>query len=168
MGTIDPLTTAPLNKSAGDKSAGDTSEVSQDSFLVLVVDDSIDNLTALSLNLQLKGYRVATASNGEEALKIAPLIRPNLIVMDLAMPGIDGLESTRRIREDAALRDVPVIALTAFSTGGFQRAAYDTGFDGYLTKPVDFDRLHDLIRRLIALAQSNSQRSPSSGTSNKS
>lgn len=163
MGTIDPLTTTPLDKSAGDKS-----EVSQDSFLVLVVDDSIDNLTVISLNLQLNGYRVATASNGEEALKIAPLIRPNLIIMDLAMPGIDGLESTRRIREDATLRDVPVIALTAFSTGGFQRAAYDIGFDGYLTKPVDFDRLHDLIRRLIALAQSNSQPSPSPGISNKS
>lgn len=163
MGTKEPLSTTPLGKT----SEG-ASDVSQHSFLVLVVDDSIDNLTLLSLNLQLNGYRVATASNGEEALKIAPLIRPNLIIMDLAMPGIDGLESTRRIREDAGLRDVPVIALTAFSTGGFQRAAYDTGFDGYLTKPVDFDRLHDLIRRLIALAQSNSQPSPSAGTSDKS
>jgi CheY-like chemotaxis protein len=110
---------------------------------------------------------VATASNGEEALKIAPLIRPDLIIMDLAMPGIDGLESTRRIREDDTLRDVPVIALTAFSTGGFQRAAYDTGFDGYLTKPVDFERLYDLIRRLIALAQSNSQQSASKVIPNK-
>ena len=163
MGTKEPLGTTPL-----DKSTGNADEIPQQSFLVLVVDDSIDNLTVLSLNLQLNGYRVATASNGEEALKIAPLIRPDLIIMDLAMPGIDGLESTRRIREDDTLRDVPVIALTAFSTGGFQRAAYDTGFDGYLTKPVDFERLHDLIRRLIALAQSNSQHSASKVTPNKS
>ena len=163
MGTKEPLGTTPL-----DRSTDNADEVPQQSFLVLVVDDSIDNLTVLSLNLQLNGYRVATASNGEEALKIAPLIRPNLIIMDLAMPGIDGLESTRRIREDDTLRDVPVIALTAFSTGGFQRAAYDTGFDGYLTKPVDFERLHDLIRRLIALAQSNSQHSASKVTPNKS
>ena len=163
MGTKEPLGTTPL-----DKSTGNANEVSPQSFLILVVDDSIDNLTVLSLNLQLNGYRVATASNGEEALKIAPLIRPDLIIMDLAMPGIDGLESTRRIREDDTLRDVPVIALTAFSTGGFQRAAYDTGFDGYLTKPVDFERLYDLIRRLIALAQSNSQHSASEGTPNKS
>ena len=163
MGTREPLGTTPL-----DKSTSNANEVPQESFLVLVVDDSIDKLTVLSLNLQLNGYRVATASNGEEALKIAPLIHPDLIIMDLAMPGIDGLESTRRIREDNTLRDVPVVALTAFSTGGFQRAAYDTGFDGYLTKPVDFDRLHDLIRRLIALAQSNSKPSPSTGTSNES
>ena len=162
MGTNEPLGTTPL-----DKSTGNADEVSPQSFLVLVVDDSIDNLTVLSLNLQLNGYRVATASNGEEALKIAPLIRPDLIIMDLAMPGIDGLESTRRIREDDTLRDVPVIALTAFSTGGFQRAAYDTGFDGYLTKPVDFERLYDLIRRLIALAQSNSQQSASKVIPNK-
>ena len=162
MGTKEPLGTTPL-----DKSTGNADEVSPQSFLVLVVDDSIDNLTVLSLNLQLNGYRVATASNGEEALKIAPLIRPDLIIMDLAMPGIDGLESTRRIREDDTLRDVPVIALTAFSTGGFQRAAYDTGFDGYLTKPVDFERLYDLIRRLIALAQINSQQSASKVIPNK-
>lgn len=163
METREPLSTTPL-----DKTDDNTGQISEDSFLVLVVDDAIDNLTLTSLNLQHNGYRVATASNGEEALKIAPLIRPDLILMDLAMPGIDGLESTRRIREDAALRDVPVIALTAFSTGGFQRAAYDMGFDGYLTKPVDFDRLHELIRKLIALAQSNSQPSPSPRTSNKS
>jgi two-component system, cell cycle response regulator DivK len=149
MGTKEPLSTTPLGSSPAN-----TEEESGSSFLVMVVDDSIDNLTAISLGLQQNGYRVVTASNGEEALKIAPQVLPDVILMDLAMPGIDGLESTRRIREDAELRDVPVIALTAFSTGGFRRAAYDTGFDGYLTKPVEFDRLHDLIRRLLALARS--------------
>jgi CheY-like chemotaxis protein len=118
------------------------------------VDDSIDNLTMISLNLQQNGYRVATATNGEEAIKVASLIRPDLIIMDLAMPGVDGLESTRRIRQDEDLKGIPVIALTAFSTEGFRRAAHETGFDGYLTKPVDFARLHDLIGRLIGLARS--------------
>jgi CheY-like chemotaxis protein len=122
--------------------------------LVLVVDDSIDNLTMISLYLQQNGYRVATATNGEEAVKVAAMVNPDLILMDLAMPGVDGLESTRQIRETEKLKDIPVIALTAFSTDGFRRAAHQTGFDGYLTKPVDFTRLHDLIRRLIGLAKS--------------
>jgi CheY-like chemotaxis protein len=127
----------------------------QSSSLVLVVDDSIDNLTAISLFLQQKGYRVATATNGEEAIQVAALVNPEIILMDLAMPGVDGLESTRQIRQNESLKDIPVIALTAFSTEGFRRAAHDTGFDGYLTKPVDFARLHDLIGRLIGLARSS-------------
>lgn len=123
--------------------------------LVLVVDDSVDNLTMISLDLQQNGYRVATATNGEEAVKIAAMINPDLILMDLAMPGVDGLESTHQIRQSEDLKDIPVIALTAFSTDGFRRAAHQTGFDGYLTKPVDFTRLHDLMRRLIGLARSS-------------
>ena len=65
------------------------------------------------------------------------------------MPGVDGLEAARRIREDENLRHTPVVALTAYDTGGFQRAAADAGFDAYLTKPINFDRLHELIRRLL-------------------
>jgi len=124
-------------------------------YLVLVVDDSIDNLTMISLDLQQNGYRVATATNGEEGLKVAAMINPDLILMDLAMPGLDGLESTRQIRLSEDLKDIPVIALTAFSTDGFRRAAHQTGFDGYLTKPIDFTRLHDLMRRLIGLSRSS-------------
>ena len=126
----------------------------QTHYLVLVVDDSADNLTMISLDLQQYGYRVATATNGAEAIKVAAIVNPDLIIMDLAMPEVDGLESTRQIRQNADLKDIPVVALTAFSTEGFRRAAHETGFDGYLTKPVDFDRLHDLIGRLIGLAKS--------------
>lgn len=128
-------------------------------YLILVVDDSIDNLTMISLDLQQSGYRVATATNGAEAVKVASLTNPDLIIMDLAMPEVDGLESTRQIRQDADLKHIPVIALTAFSTDGFRRAAHETGFDGYLTKPIDFSRLHDLIGRLIGLAKSAQARS---------
>ncbi|MDQ3665270.1 MAG: response regulator [Acidobacteriota bacterium] len=123
--------------------------------LVLVVDDSIDNLTMISLDLQQTGYRVVTATNGEEAVKVAAMSNPDLILMDLSMPGVDGLESTRQIRQSEDLKDIPVIALTAFNTDGFRRAAHQTGFDGYLTKPVDFTRLHDLMRRLIGLYRSS-------------
>lgn len=146
-----------LNPTQDDAGSEDESQ-----YLVLVVDDSIDNLTMISLDLQQDGYRVATATNGEEAVKVASMINPDLILMDLAMPGVDGLESTRQIRQIPDLKDIPVIALTAFSTDGFRRAAHQTGFDGYLTKPVDFTRLHDLIKRLIGLYRSSRRRAESS------
>ena len=65
--------------------------------------------------------------------------------MDIAMPDVDGLAATRRIRKHAELRHMPVIALTAFETQGFRQAAYEAGFDGYLTKPIDFEKLNNLI-----------------------
>ena len=116
---------------------------------VLVVDDSHDNLVLVSLALQDKGYRVVTASNGEEAVASAKLAGPDLILMDIAMPQLDGLEATRRIREQEGNERIPVIALTAFDTDGFRKAAHDAGFSGYLTKPIDFDRLFNLIRMLL-------------------
>lgn len=157
--TTTPLDPSKIKMNPAPDDAGAEDEIED---LVLVVDDSIDNLTMISLDLQQNGYRVATATNGEEAVKVAAMIKPDLILMDLAMPGVDGLESTRQIRGSEDLKDIPVIALTAFSTDGFRRAAHQTGFDGYLTKPVDFSRLHDLIRRLIGLSKSSRARLKSS------
>lgn len=119
-------------------------------FLILVVDDSADNVAMLSLDLQHQGYRVVTATNGEEAIQVAVRTLPNLIMMDISMPELDGLGATRRIRETEALRNVPVLAVTAHGTEGFQRAAYDVGVSGYLTKPIDFGRMHKLVARLLA------------------
>lgn len=119
-------------------------------YLILVVDDSADNVAVISLDLQSQGYRVVTASNGEDAIAVATQTMPNLILMDINLPALDGLGATRRIREYDALREVPVIAITAFGTEGFQRAAYDAGVSGYLTKPLDFDRMHQLIARLLS------------------
>ena len=127
----------------------ETEELSRHDYLILVVDDVVDNQIVISLSLQQQGYRVVTASDGEEAVRVAALSNPDLILMDIGMPQLDGLEATRRIREREPLRNVPVIAVTAFSTGGFQRAAYDAGFEGYIVKPIDFPRLHELIRRLL-------------------
>ena len=119
-------------------------------FLILIVDDSADNVAILSLDLQQQGYRVVTASNGEDAITVATQMLPNLILMDINLPTLDGLGATRRIRENDSLRDVPVIAITAFGTEGFQRAAYDAGVSGYLTKPLDLDRMHQLIAWLLS------------------
>ena len=119
-------------------------------FLILVVEDSPDNLAVISLALQQQGYRVVTANNGEDAVTVATNTLPNLILMDINLPTLDGLAATRRIRESEGLSEVPVVAITAFSTEGFQRAAYDAGISGYLTKPIDLDRMHQLIARLLS------------------
>ena len=133
----------------------DTQEFTPQDFLVLVVDDTVDNLVIISLHLQQSGHRVVTATDGEEAIKVAALTHPDLILMDISMPGLDGLGATRKIREHPTLRPVPIIAVTAFTTEGFQRAAYDAGMEGYLTKPIDFDRLNDLVRSLLPVRKTD-------------
>jgi len=112
---------------------------------ILVVDDVTDNLILISLALQNQGYKVLTAKSGEEAIKTALIARPDLVLMDIAMPDVDGLAATRRIRKHPELRHLPVIALTAFETLGFRQAALEAGFDGYLTKPIDFEKMNNLI-----------------------
>ncbi len=124
--------------------------------IVLVVDDMSDNLILISLSLQDMGYRVVTASNGADALSVAKLARPDLILMDIAMPHQDGLAATRRIREESELQEVPVVALTAFDTDGFRQAAFDAGFNGYLTKPIDFERLKKLMHMLLSGGKTSS------------
>jgi CheY-like chemotaxis protein len=153
----DPLATSALpsvdqaNKKEGSENLRATSPPDTSSkFLILVVDDSADNVAMLSLALQQQGYRVVTATNGEEAISVASCTMPNLILMDISMPQLDGLGATRRIREKEELRNVPVVAVTAHGTEGFQRAAYDVGVSGYLTKPIDFARMNQLIARLLA------------------
>ena len=119
--------------------------------LILVAEDSPDSAVPISLHLQQAGFQVVMANDGEEAVKVATLSRPDLILMDLSMPVLDGLAATRRIREETPSPYIPIIAISAFSTSGFLQAAHDAGFDGYLTKPIDFDRLDDLIKTLLSL-----------------
>jgi CheY-like chemotaxis protein len=149
MNDKDPLATAGLPTSIP-KKVTDAGQPVEPKFLILVVDDSADNLAVISLYLQHQGYRVVTANNGEDAVTVATQMLPNVILMDINLPTLDGLGATRRIRETEALREVPVIAITAFGTEGFQRAAYDVGVSGYLTKPIDLDRMHQLIARLLS------------------
>jgi CheY-like chemotaxis protein len=151
----DPLATSGLPALNRDKVSSEDQPI-EPKFLILVVDDSADNVAMISLFLQQQGYRVVTAGNGEDAITIAAQMMPNLILMDINLPTLDGLGATRRIRENDALREIPVIAITAFGTEGFQRAAYDVGISGYLTKPLDLDRMHQLIARLLSPTGSGS------------
>lgn len=157
MSNKDPLATSGLPTFKRNE-VPQEGQPTEQKFLILVVDDSADNLAVISLALQHQGYRVVTANNGEDAVTVAGQTLPNLILMDINLPTLDGLGATRRIRDTEALRDVPVVAITAFGTEGFQRAAYDVGVSGYLTKPLDFDRMLQLIARLLSPGGSGSLR----------
>jgi CheY-like chemotaxis protein len=160
MPTKDPLATSGLPNLNRDgvprRDARKEGQPIGSQFLILVVDDAVDNLAMISLALQQQGYQVVTAVNGEDAVSVAIQTLPNLILMDINLPGLDGLGATRRIRETDGLREVPIVAVTALGTEGFQRAAYDAGVSGYLTKPIDLDRMNQLIARLISPGSSGS------------
>lgn len=155
MAQKDPFATTslpsiePVEPDAAKSGSLNVSSVDPAKSLILVVDDSADNVAMLSLDLQQQGYRVVTATDGEDAISVAFYSLPSLILMDISMPNLDGLGATRKIRENPALQNVPVIAVTAFGTEGFQRAAYDAGVSGYLTKPIDFARMHQLVASLL-------------------
>jgi two-component system cell cycle response regulator DivK len=118
--------------------------------VVLVVDDTNDNLVLISLAVQEMNCRVVTAVNGRDALAVALLAGPQLILMDIAMPVLDGIGATRLIRRQETLKDVPVVILSAFDTESFRQQAIDAGVNGYFTKPIDFDRLRQFIEKLLS------------------
>lgn len=104
---------------------------------ILVVDDNIDNLTLTQILLEGEGFEVRLAEDAETALQALQNYRPRLILMDIQLPGMDGLELTRRLRQDAALRDVIIVALSAYAMKGDEDSARAAGCDGYITKPID-------------------------------
>jgi CheY-like chemotaxis protein len=117
--------------------------------VVMVVEDFEDNRFMLRRLLEMSGYRVLEAINGEEAVELAHRERPQLILMDLSLPQLDGLAATRRIRQYAELRDVPIVAVSAHDTADFHADALAAGCNDYVTKPIDFDQLEALLARLL-------------------
>lgn len=116
---------------------------------IMVVEDFEDNRFMMRRLLEMSGYQVLEAVNGEEAVEIAKRERPSLILMDLSLPLLDGLAATRRIRQDAALRDVPIVAVSAHDTADFHADALAAGCNDYVTKPIDFDQLEALLGKLL-------------------
>ena len=117
--------------------------------VVLVVEDFEDNRFMLRRLLEMSGYRVVEAVNGEQAVETAARVRPDLILMDLSLPKLDGLAATRRIREQEGLASVPIVAVFAHDTTDFHSDALAAGCDEYVTKPIDFDQLDALLKRLL-------------------
>jgi CheY-like chemotaxis protein len=108
---------------------------------ILIVEDNEANLDMLSRRLGRKGYDVVVATDGEQGVSMARREDPDLILMDLSLPVMDGLEATRRLKADDATRGIPVIALTAHAMRGDREVALDAGCDDYDTKPVDIAQL---------------------------
>lgn len=116
---------------------------------ILVVEDNELNADMLSQRLKRKGYEIIFAVDGEEAIKIAKQSLPNLIIMDMGLPILDGWEATRQLKADPKTKHIPVIALTAHSNDDDRDQALSVGCDEYATKPVDFTQLIEKIERLL-------------------
>ena len=117
---------------------------------VLLVDDNPGNLEMFATYLRIRGCEVRAAGCGEEAIALARAPRPDVILMDVQMPGMDGLETTRRLRSDPALRAVPIIALTALAMPGDREQCLEAGMDDYLTKPLGLKELHATVAQWVA------------------
>src|ERR1041385_4121177 len=115
---------------------------------VLVVEDFEDNRFMMRRLLEMSGYRVVEAVNGQQAVETARRERPAIILMDLSLPMLDGLAATRRIREQDELSKVPIVAVSAHDSADFHAEALAAGCDEYVTKPIDFDQLVQLLNRL--------------------
>jgi two-component system cell cycle response regulator DivK len=117
---------------------------------ILYVEDNDDNVYMLRGRLTRAGFTVVVAVDGEQGVATAASEAPDLIVMDLSLPGLDGWEATRRLKAGPATRAIPVIALSAHAMEGERSKALAAGCDDYDTKPVDFPRLLEKIRALLA------------------
>ena len=118
---------------------------------VLYVEDNDDNVYMLKMRLELlDDFEVVTAENGEKGCAMALSEHPDIILMDLEMPGVDGWEATRRLKADPQTRDIPIIALSAHALAGSREKALAAGCDEFDTKPVEFERLVATVRRLLA------------------
>jgi CheY-like chemotaxis protein len=122
---------------------------------VLLVEDTEDNRFMMRRLLEMSGYRVAEATNGAEAVRTAEYERPEIILMDLSLPIIDGLAATRRIRQLPELESIPIIAVSAHDTADFHAEALAAGCDAYVTKPIDYSELEDLIILLLAKSKTD-------------
>ncbi len=116
---------------------------------ILLVEDNELNSDMLSRRLIRRGYEVVVAADGMQAVAGAAHERPDLILMDMSLPTIDGWEATRRIKADSRLRAIPVIALTAHAMSGDRERALEAGCDEFDTKPIEFDRLLSKMERLL-------------------
>lgn len=118
-------------------------------FKVLLVEDTEDNRFMMRRLLEMSSYVVVEAVNGEEAVKLAASEQPDVILMDLSLPVVDGLGATRQIRKLEQLHGVPIIAVSAHDTADFHSEALAAGCDAYITKPIDFSELEELIAILL-------------------
>jgi two-component system cell cycle response regulator DivK len=129
--------------------SNDTAPAAERAPLILVVDDFADNREMYTQFLEFSGFRVAEAQNGHEALEKAFALNPDLIVMDLSLPGLDGWEATRQLKANDHTRRIPVIALTGHALAGHSKGAMEAGCDAFITKPCLPERLMEEIKSML-------------------
>jgi CheY-like chemotaxis protein len=118
---------------------------------ILYIEDNDDNVYMLKMRLELLGdFEVLAAENGEKGCEMAATEQPDLILMDLEMPVVDGWEATRRLKGSPTTRDIPIIALSAHALAGEREKALAAGCNDFDTKPIEFDRLVVTLRRVLA------------------
>lgn len=117
---------------------------------ILIVDDNLVNLKLARVLLTAEGFEVRTATAGEEALAVLEEFRPRMILLDIQLPGMDGLELMRRLKADPRMRDVVIVALTAYAMKGDEERVLALGVDAYLSKPIDTRRLAVQVADLLA------------------
>jgi|SRR5215471_9773293 len=123
--------------------------------LFLVVEDFEDSRFMMRRLLEMAGYNVLEASDGEQAVQMAVESRPVLILMDLSLPKLDGLSATRQIRQKKGLKTVPIVAVSAHDSPESRSEALAAGCDEYITKPIDFDHLNALLQRFVPASKSS-------------
>ena len=116
---------------------------------ILVVEDDADNRRIVVKVLTVDGYEVLEATDGRSALATARKEHPDLIIMDLAMPGLDGWQAATQLKSDPKVADIPIIALTAFAMRGDEEKAREAGCDGYLSKPCRPQTIREVVRRYL-------------------
>jgi PAS domain S-box-containing protein len=131
---------------------------------ILIVDDNPANLKVARIALESEGFAVRVAVDGEEALAILSDLRPGLILMDLQLPGIDGLALTRQLKADPATADIPIIAVTSYAMKGDREKALEAGCDGYIAKPIDPIGLPDTVRSHLRAAPGTAEAPPVSAS----
>ena len=141
----DPLSVLSLN---GEQKKSGMDKRSDARPTVLLVEDFEDNRFMMRRLLEMSGYRVVEAVNGNQAVEAAERERPDIILMDLSLPMLDGLAATRRIRAHDGLSKVPIVAVSAHDSADFHAEALAAGCNEYVTKPIDFDQLVQLLNRL--------------------
>jgi len=122
---------------------------------VLYIDDTENNRILVSRRLEKRGYRVLTSENAAAGIEVARAQKPDLILMDMGMPDLDGWSATRQLKADPNLSHIPVIALTAHAMQGDREKALDSGCDDYETKPFDFPRLFEKIEAYLSARGGN-------------
>ncbi len=116
---------------------------------ILIIEDSRANMKLMSLILEKSGYRVLKAETARDGIALARSSLPSLILMDIQLPGMSGLEATQILKADSATQSIPIIAVTALAMNGDEERIRDAGCDGYLTKPIQYQHLLAYVQKIL-------------------